>query len=149
MCTSQRRKVGEGREHPLGFEAIPTTHEGPFIDVQPFISPFSKGTIALTPLSFFLEHTFAADLPRANHVLYTIPCFRFISFSLVFPLCRGFLLFSFTSEDSVILWRQGWTLYALASPVTGLRRSTIDAVGGHANFCSSGPQGCVLRLGSF
>jgi hypothetical protein len=89
--------VGDGREYPLGFEAIPTTHKRPFVHLQPFVTFFSERTITLTPLSLFLEHSFTANLTRADHVLYTLPSFRLVALSLISPLCRGLLLCGFPS----------------------------------------------------
>jgi hypothetical protein len=126
--------VSDDREHPLSLEAVPATHKRPFINVQSFVSSFSKSSITLTSFSFFLEQAFPADFPWANHVFYTIPSFRSIAFALIFPLRRGFLLFSFTSQDAVTLWRQSRALHAFAAAFTRLRGLTIDAVGGRTDF---------------
>jgi hypothetical protein len=97
ICVSKRmRRVMQGG-NPLRLEAIPTAHKCPFVDIQPLVSLFSKCTITLTPLSLFLEHSLTANLTRTDHVLYTLPSFRLVAFSLIFSLCCGSLFCVFAS----------------------------------------------------
>ena len=97
--------MGDARVYPLSLETIPTAHKRPFINIQPLVTLFSKGTIIVASLSLFLEHPLAANFTRANHVLYTVPSFRFIAFSLIFSLCRGFLFCGLASQNAIGLWR--------------------------------------------
>jgi hypothetical protein len=131
--------MGDAREYPLCLEAISTAQKRPFINIQPLVTLFSKGTIIVASLSLFLEHSLAANFTRANHVLYTVPSFRFIAFSLIFALGRGFLFCGLASQNAIGLWGQSGSLYTFDAAITGCSRWSITgAIGSRPNLGSCG-----------
>jgi hypothetical protein len=151
ICVSKRmRRVMQGG-NPLRLEAIPTAHKCPFINIQPFVTLFSKGTITFAPLSLFLEHSLTANLTRANHVLYALASFRLVTFSLVFSLCCGILFCGLASQDAVSLWRQSRTLYAFGATIARCccRRSFTGAICSRPNFGSRGLTGIAICFCTF